>query len=289
MNKYLNPLALMLSLSALGLVVFHNAPNDNTAHKHETAYERVIRTRVLRCGYALWPMAEDMDPNTKQLKGIVPEFTEALADKLGLKIEWVEEIQWGQQPEALQSGKIDAICSSDGPWVYTSSTVLDFTEPMAYSPVYLYGRKGETRFKNTTSLNSPDVTLSAMDGDISMTLAVEKFPRVHRLEIPSSGDPSLVTMNVLSGKADLVIEDAPTAERANGPHDEKLERLSPTPYAVINSSFSVAKGEGDLLHMLNQGFLLLQQLGISDAILNKYDPEHKLFYRPKKLWDNGQG
>lgn len=276
---------LIVALLALGLVLFRAPPAPTAPAQKETAYQRVLRTRVLRCGYALWPTYEEMDPNTKQLKGMMPDFAQALAEKFNLKIEWTQEVIWGQEPASLNSGKIDAVCSVDGPWGYASGSVRDFTEPMAYVPIYLYGRKGETRFANLNDLNSPDVTFSAMDSDISLSVAAEKYPNARRLELPGSADSSLVVMNVLTGKADLVIEDAATADRVRSAQGDKLERLSPVPYAIINASFSVAKGEEDLLQMLNQGFQLLQQTGVSDAILDKYDPGHRIFYRPKKRWD----
>ena len=79
------------------------------------------------------------------------------------------------RPNQGKTGKIDAVCSSDGPWTYTSAAVLDYTEPMIYIPFYLYGRKGETRFKNMESANAPHVKFSAIDGDISLAMATDSF------------------------------------------------------------------------------------------------------------------
>jgi ABC-type amino acid transport substrate-binding protein len=286
MQKSLTIIALITALAALGLCIAGKSVSQSTAKK-ETASERVLRTRTLRCGYALWPVSEEIDPNTKEMKGIVPEFTKALGKKLGLKIEWVQEVLWDQQLEAFRSGKIDAVCAGDGPWTYTSAAVLDYTEPMAYIPIYFYGRKGESRFKNPAAANASNVTFSAIDGDISLAMAMENFPKARVLELPSSDDPSLILTNVSNGKADLVMVDPLTTDRFNQTNDKKLERLSDKPLAVINISFSLPKGEEDLQHMLDQGFRLLQGLGISDQILDRYDPERKLFYRPQKPWMAG--
>ncbi|MDR3425756.1 MAG: transporter substrate-binding domain-containing protein [Alphaproteobacteria bacterium] len=131
--KFFSLLALVVALAALGKVYTnHAASQSQTAHK-ETAYERVIRTRTLRCGYALWPVVEDIDPTTKVLKGTAPDFANALAAKLDIKIKWVQEVIWGEQVEALNSGKIDAICAPDGPFVYPTAALVDYAEPMAYT------------------------------------------------------------------------------------------------------------------------------------------------------------
>ncbi|NTU76522.1 MAG: amino acid ABC transporter substrate-binding protein, partial [Alphaproteobacteria bacterium] len=266
MNKNLSVFALVVAVGALALGLFRAPANDMAAPKKETAYERVMRTRTLHCGYALWPTATEIDPNTNEMKGYVPAFANALGEKLGLKIEWVQEVFWGQQAEALNTGKIDAVCASDGPWVYTGAAFTDYVEPMVYIPVYLYGRAGETRFKTMDDVNAETVSLSTMDGDISLALADEKFPKAKRVGLPQSADPSLLATNVLEGKADLVLIDPPTADLINKAHETKLAKIFPEPLVVVNSSFSVGKGEQELLQMLNQGFRLLHQLGVSDVI-----------------------
>lgn len=283
MNKPLTVLALLLALTSIGLVLWR-MPDGGNATRKETAYERVMRTRTLRCGYAIWPSETEMDPNTKQLKGLIPDFAKALGDKLNLKIEWTQEIFWGQQAEALKTGKIDAVCASDGPWVTSGAAYVDYTEPMFYIPVYVYGREGETRFKTLDDINKPAVSLSTIDGDITLSLALEKFPQAKRLELPASADPALTTTNVATGKADLVLMSPQTVEAANKNNQAKLVRIFPEPLAVVNASFSVAKGETELLTMLNQGFRIVHQFGVSDLILDSFDPGHALVLRVSRGW-----
>ncbi|MDD5585715.1 MAG: transporter substrate-binding domain-containing protein [Alphaproteobacteria bacterium] len=283
MNKNLSALALVISLAALGLVLWHMPTGPGAAQK-ESAYARVMRTRTLRCGYALWPSETEMDPNTKQLKGLVPDFAKALGEKLGLKIEWTEELLWGQQTEALKTGKIDAICASDGPWVTSGAAFVDYAEPMLYIPIYVYGREGETRFKTLSDLNKGNITISTMDGDISLSLALEKFPQAKRLELTQSADPALTVMNVMTGKADLALMSPQTDETVNKNSATKLVKIFDEPLAIVNSSFSVAKGETELLQLLNQGFRILHQFGVSDTIVDRFDPEHKLVLRAARGW-----
>jgi len=283
-HKNLAFLAFVMAVAALGIALWRAPGNAGAVFKKETAYERVMRTRTLRCGYFLWPVSTEIDLNTRQLKGMVPDFTEALGQKLGLKIEWVQEVPFDQEVEAFNSGKIDAICANDGPFVYTSAAIMDYAESIAYVPIYFYGRSGETRFKDPAAANAPDVTFSAIDGDISLAMAMDQFPRAHVLELPSSADPSFILTNVKDGKADFVLTDPLTVSRFNLNNKPNLARLSDKPMAVISLSFSLPKGNDDLRVMLDQGFQLLQYLGISDQILDRYDPEHKLFYRPEKRW-----
>lgn len=282
MKNKLSVLAVVLSVVALGAAYLPNRSGVSQAQTKESAYDRVMRTKTLRCGYSLWPTETEMDPVTKKMSGLVPDFAEELAKKLGLKIEWTLEFQWGQQMEALRSGKIDALCSSDGPWVTSSAAFVDYVEPMFYVPIYLYGRAGETRFKTMEDANSSAVTFSTMDGDTSLPLALEKFPKAHRIELSQGADQSLVVTNVITGKADLVLMSPQTVEAVNKTSNIKLEKIFPDPVVIISSSFSVPKGEQELLQLLSQGFRILHQFGISDKILNRIDPEKKLILRVAK-------
>jgi ABC-type amino acid transport substrate-binding protein len=284
MSRKYSSIAIIVATSALAFALFHT-PHDTASSRKETAYERVIRTRTLRCGYGTYPVTEEIDPNTKQLKGVVPEFTEELGKKLNLKIDWVEEVIWGQQQEALNAGRIDAVCSTDGPWNYAMAALVDYAEPMIFFPVYLYGRQGMKHFETPEAANSEQFTFSSYEGDISLAMPLDRFPKAHRVEVPGSLDASLMVVNVITGKADIVLTDPMTINQFNKNNKQKLEKLYDKPLAIINMSFSVAKGQSDLLQMLNQGFQLLQQLGISDQILDKYDPERKLFLRPAKRWE----
>lgn len=284
-NRFSFSIVTLALITTVLMSTLFRAPAHPIQRGKESAYERVMRTRTLRCGYAPWPVTEAIEPNTGKLKGVVPELTEALGKKLGLNIEWREEIIWGQQAEALNTGRIDALCSSDGPWTYTSAAVMDYTEPMLFFPLYLYGRQGGRRIDNLDDINSERFTLSSMEGDISLAMALDRFPKARRLELPGSADPSLVTLNVMTGKADFVINDPLTVAHFNRNNPQKLEKMNPALLATMNMSFSVGKGQGDLVRMLNQGFHLLQQLGISDQILDKYDPGRTLFFRPAKRWE----
>ncbi len=282
MSKKFSALALVVAVAALGVTVIPKTVTPEPPPAKETTYARVMRTKTLRCGYSLWPSQTDMDPNTKQLTGLVPDFANALADKLGLKIEWVQEVVWGTEAETLRTGKIDAICASDGPWVTTGAAFVDYVTPMFYVPVYLYGRAGETRFQTMADVNNANVTLSAVDGDISMSLAVDKFPNAKRIAQPAMSDPALAITNVMTGKTDLTTMSPQTVNAVNKNNETKLEKVFPDPIVVVNSSFAVEKGQPELLQLLNQGFAILHQFGIADTIIDKIDPEQKMILRAAK-------
>ena len=48
----------------------------------ESAYERVIRTGIIRCGYFVWPPFLAIDPNTNKKSGIFFDIVEEILFKL---------------------------------------------------------------------------------------------------------------------------------------------------------------------------------------------------------------
>lgn len=242
-----------------------------------------MRTGVLRCGYGLWPGSTDRDPNSGAMSGWVPAVTKELGKKLGLKIEWTAEFLLGQEAELLKTGKVDALCTSDGPWVYTNAAFVDWTHPMAYYPIYLVTRASETRFKTIEDFNSPKVTFSTIDGDTSATLQAELTPQAKRLDVPQSGDLSLLVLNVDTGKADAAFLDDQTMKRVAEKTPIKLKKFSEAPMIVVPASFSVKKGETELLQMLNQGFDMLKDMGITAKIFEKQGLKESAFM-PARSW-----
>lgn len=88
---------------------------QQTPHAHENeAFERVMRTQTIRCGYAAAPPLFIIDPSTRALSGIGHDIIEAVGKALSLKIEWAEEVGWATFPVALASGRIDMFCT--GAW-----------------------------------------------------------------------------------------------------------------------------------------------------------------------------
>jgi hypothetical protein len=49
---------------------------------------------------------------------------------LNLKIEWTMEVPPGSQVEMLRTGKIDAICSADGPMIPSTIKYISYSTPM---------------------------------------------------------------------------------------------------------------------------------------------------------------
>ncbi|MDX2027263.1 MAG: transporter substrate-binding domain-containing protein [Alphaproteobacteria bacterium] len=272
MNNKLSTFALVVALAALGLVLVRPAGNSVSEGKKETAFERVMRTNTLRCGYGIWAPGLIKDAKTGELSGIFHDYLEAVAKHAGLKIEWAEEVPWGDYPAALNSGRIDAMCFGAWPKATTARETL-FTKPVYYLPINAYVRAGDSRFDRAVEkINSPDVQISAMDGEMSSQLAVAYFPQAKILSIPQLSDASMLLTNVANNKADVTFTDAWTGALFMKNNSGKLKVVPlDRPLRLFGHTIPVARGEQNLVSFLNTATDELFTTGELDAIIKKYE------------------
>ncbi|HOO50986.1 MAG TPA: hypothetical protein PLK94_06835, partial [Alphaproteobacteria bacterium] len=86
MNAYL------ILLATLSLGIFSALPVVAAENAKETAYERVIRTGTLRCGYLTYPPLLMKDLKTGEMSGVAHDIMTEIGKRLSLDIEWTEEV-----------------------------------------------------------------------------------------------------------------------------------------------------------------------------------------------------
>ena len=111
MSKYVHCLywILVLLTSATLLSSCVSSSNGIRSSNKESLYNRVMRSGKIRCGYLIYPPGCTKNPNTGKVSGIGPEAIELVAKKLGLQVEWTEEIGWSTMLEGLKTGRYDMI------------------------------------------------------------------------------------------------------------------------------------------------------------------------------------
>lgn len=240
----------------------------------ENTYDRIMRTGEIRCGYALWEPAFMKDPNTGALSGVFHDYLGALGAALDLKIIWTEEIGWGDFPAALESQRIDAMCS--GIWPSASrARVIDFTAPIYFNAINAYVRADDTRFDGgLAALNDPAVTIATMDGEMSSIIAAADFPQAQTLAVPQAASLPQILLNVTGGKADATFTDTAIAAEFMA-HNPGVLRMveGGGGVRIFGSTIAVARGQHDLKAMLNTATGELLQSGTIERILRAHE-EH---------------
>ena len=249
----------------------------------ESAYDRVLRTGVIRCGYADWPpYVLRKDPTTAKITGILPDITEAIAEKLKLKVEWTENTGWGSFIESLKSHRIDVFCA--GIWRNAErGRYVGFSAPIFYSPVYPYVPVDEHRFdQDLSAVNQPDVRISGMDGEMSDVIAKEHFPKATEVSVPQMGQITDILVNVATHKADIVFNEPSFVDDYVKSNPGTLRRAQEQPYQFFPTSFGVEIHETELRDMLDSALIELENQGIINDIISKYNSDPKVFLRVAK-------
>jgi ABC-type amino acid transport substrate-binding protein len=241
----------------------------------ESAYDHVMRTQTIHCGYAISPPILVQDPNTKIISGLDYDIWKIIGSELDLKVEFVEEVGYGNFIEGLRTNRYDAFCS--GIWADPARIkFLSLTEPVTYSFLKAYVRTDNHRFDgNLEKIDSPDVTIPAVDGDVSVKMAQSRFPQAKIHYLPQTATVSEMIMAVQTKKADVVFLDQGMTKDFEAKNPGVLRALTdvPAPY-VFSSHFSVLSGEIQLRDMIDVVLRKMIDDGRMERLAKKYSEEY---------------
>lgn len=248
----------------------------------ESVYDRVMRTRTLKCGFFEENPFTIVDPNTNKHSGIANDLAETIAKQLGLKIQWEGVANFANMADDLRTGRYDAICASV--FILPRAGVMDYTTPYVYVPTYGYTRVGDTRFDNNlAAVNNSKVTVALIDGEGSSTIVQQRYPKLKPYALPQMADISQMLLAVAEKKADIgfVLPTVYNQFQENNPG--KLRRVpSKDPLHVFAVSFAIKPDEPAMKNLLN--FMMTQLIvsGEMDRIVDKYEPAPGTFLHADK-------
>lgn len=249
----------------------------NNVVEIETAYDRVMRTNELKCGIMPWAPYWEVNANTGDVTGMARDFFDGVGKLAQLKMTYIP-ITFGNQSLELSTGRIDAVCN-DGPWILSLAKVTAFTTPYYYTPMYVYVRADDDRFKTYNDLNRAGVTFVALDGDSSLELAEDLFPAATTRTISGQSDSTNQIMDVITKKVDATIIDALSAGVYNEHNNKKLKRLMNHPVAAYPGGMSVLPAEEKLRQFLSTAINSANATGLTTRVLDQYDPKGDFLLR----------
>jgi len=293
MQSKLHSGILLAAVALLAFIAFRPVgQSQQPAPKQETAFERVMRNRTIRCAYGIWPPRFIVDPAANnKMSGIDYEVMEEIGRVTGLKIIWDGEFAGpGVVADQLQSGKQDVCCVSL--WANgRRAQRLEMSVPIDYMPLYAFVREGDTRFDNNSdAINDEKVTIALADGSAQKAVADSNFPKSKRHAISQDQSTTETFLVVATGKADVVFSDPAVIRDYNAHNPEhKLRRVpSDKPIKVFADIFGVAKGELELRDLLSAAVQELQGDGTIDRILSKYETEPNALLRVAVPYRDGR-
>jgi cystine transport system substrate-binding protein len=243
-----------------------------------SVYDRVMQSGKMRCGYGIYNPGCMKDPNTGKLYGVGVDTIELLAHNLGLKVEWTEEVGWGTMIEGLQTNRYDIIATPV--WATSDrARVIDFSNPLYFSPVCAYVKAGNKKFSpDLRELNSPHMSIASIVGATAEIIAQEDFPKVRRVSLPQLSDFGQLLLTVSTGKADITFTEPADAAIFMRNNPGAVERVGP-PVRVFPNCFIFRRGQMEFKCMIDTALSQLINSGTMDKILKKYEPAPNTLYR----------
>jgi polar amino acid transport system substrate-binding protein len=223
----------------------------STVHAEDDAFNRIIKTNTLRCGYMTWPPLSQKNPKTDKMEGMYIDLTEELAKGLGWKVEWIEEVALSDFVAALNTGRIDMMCAPLAPVIQRVKYAY-FTLPHLYGPFRAYVREGDKRFDGKLeAINDATITISTMEGELTSIIARTNYPKAKVMEISQQQGAIQLFENVAAKKADVVFQDPFTFASYNEHNKEKLRQVVGPDIGFFSANYAIKFGEDKLLQVIN--------------------------------------
>lgn len=266
-------IVLVIALAAVTSFCVVRVAGDTASQesKKETAFDRVMRTQTLRCGYIVSPPFLAVDLKTGVKSGLAFDFVSALGKELDIKVDWVEEATWGTFQEGLKAGRYDAMCTPL--WeAGTRAKMALYTKPLYDCNLSMVARADDARFDDgLKSLNNDNVTILTVEGDISGPLREKLYPLTKELALPPGTDDGQYFMNIATKKADVGFAFEYRMKVYNEASDVKLKPIGQNePVRSYGSGLTVAHGEADLKFMLDSAINTVLKSGEAKEIISRY-------------------
>ncbi|NBX85628.1 MAG: hypothetical protein EBQ80_00035, partial [Proteobacteria bacterium] len=237
----------------------------------ESAFARVMREKVLRCGYQVYPPFSMKDVATGEMRGIYPDIFAELGKQAGLKIEWAEEVGTDDMFTSLAAGRFDALCT---PLTATPARALQaaFTRPVLFVPFRVYVRANDRRFDGDLGkLNQADKSFMVKDGDLTEILAKADFPAAQRKGLGGLSDAAQMYVSVATGKADALIGEPVFASIYMRNNPGKLKAVEGVaPLRVIPGMVAAPLGDVAMVRFLDTALQSLQDSGVVGQVVGRY-------------------
>jgi ABC-type amino acid transport substrate-binding protein len=238
-----------------------------------SGFDEVMKTRTLRCAYAPITPFIVIDPATHQVSGLMVDLVNTIGERLNLKIDWSQEVGWGQIAEGMNTGKYDAFCGEI--WQTAGRAgAMSFSTPTTYHKVFpCVSGKTNAYDASTDTLNAADKTFYGYDGDISMQTVKNLFPNAKATPIPDTMTWAEALQSVADGKADAIATcDKITVDGFNKNNPEKTLKIAAPdhPITVVNTGLALPLGDVKLKNMIDVTINEMVADGTLETLFKKY-------------------
>jgi polar amino acid transport system substrate-binding protein len=203
-----------------------------------------------------------VDPATKQIAGLDVDFAQAIADKIGVKLE-VRSTNPANRIPLLTAGKVDLVLAN---FTITEERAkqLDFSIPYFASGQQFLARKG--------ALSSPDqlngLRIGADKGTVNEIVLRRDFPKA---TVVAFDDTPFAFAALRNGNVQAITQDGPKLVGLLAKVPDRQNYEIP-PFSISNDYIGVGipKGEARLRDLVNETLRELEKGGKAAAIYDRW-------------------
>ena len=210
---------------------------------------------------ATWPPFEYLDNESKELIGLDIELMQAVAERAGFKVEFIN-VSFDTLLTGMVQCQYDAAISAI---TITPDRAVDF----AFSdPYFEAGQIIVVRVGNIDILGPGDLVGKAVGVQMDTTGDVEA-QKIEGAVVRSYDDIELAFQDLMNAQIDAVIADNPMALGIVGTHSELLTTVGQT-FTDENYGIAVCKSNSDLVERINKALLELKAEGYIDELTQSW-------------------
>ena len=244
-------------------------PAENSKTSAETTFARIKAEKKIVAGWAPYAPYASMNLQTRQPEGFYLELFKRMTSEAGFEIEWVETT-WGTMISDLKAGRFQVMAAPVFRTIPRAEEVA-FTRAVDYFGLSAVVRKDETRFKNVSDFDRPDVTVAVTQGEVGHEFASRRLTKA-KLGVHKTGDISLALVDAIQGKADAAICDSWTAKLFAREHkDTVVDLFGDNPFNRVGAGWFVRQEDTTLLEFLNTAIDWLESSGTIQDTAKNYE------------------
>jgi ABC-type amino acid transport substrate-binding protein len=239
-----------------------------TEAQAEGPLDRILREKKVRIGWIASPPQMMKDVASGKLEGYFVDAARYIFKEIDVEPEFIET-SFSTFVAGLQSDQID-LCIASTFVTIKRAAVVDFTRPLLYLGYSAIVRADETRFKSLPDFNQSGIRIAVLQGGSSQAYVKQNFPKADVVAL-SSTNQTLPFIEVLSGRADVGINDAWSARRFAATQTAVKDLFANEPYNVQPTAWTVRKGKDDLLKFLNAAIETILVNGKFEEMARAYE------------------
>ncbi|MBN1313397.1 MAG: basic amino acid ABC transporter substrate-binding protein [Anaerolineae bacterium] len=210
---------------------------------------------------ATWPPFESVNESTKEIEGFDIDLMNAIADKTGLKVEFIN-VPFDPLLAGMAECQYDAAISA---MTITEDRKKDF---LFSDPYFAAGQIVAVRADETAITGKDTLSGKTVGVQLGTTGEIES-QKIEGVTVSSYDDIGLAFQDLMNGQIDAVIADNPLVLGYVGQNPDRIKVVGEA-FTDEYYGIAVCNTRPELVEKINQGLVEVEAEGVIDELIEKW-------------------